>query len=88
MGAHQDGRRRSARRPATRHLTQIWLAASDDPEARTTGGYWHHQHRTAPHPAVGDQQFQNLLLDELARYTGTRLPLPKALPSGRQRYIL
>jgi NAD(P)-dependent dehydrogenase (short-subunit alcohol dehydrogenase family) len=23
------------------HLTQEWLAASDDPEARTSGGFWH-----------------------------------------------
>ena len=23
------------------HLTQEWLATSDDPEARTSGGYWH-----------------------------------------------
>jgi NAD(P)-dependent dehydrogenase (short-subunit alcohol dehydrogenase family) len=55
------------------HRTQVWLATSGDPEARTTGGYWHHQHRSAPHPAVGDRQFQDLLLDELARHTGTRL---------------
>src|SRR3954466_4643605 len=25
------------------HLTQEWLAVSDDAEARTSGGYWHHQ---------------------------------------------
>src|SRR3954462_9102833 len=25
------------------HLTQEWLAVSDDPDALTTGGYWHHQ---------------------------------------------
>src|SRR5947209_19242392 len=25
------------------HLTQEWLATSDEPEARTSGGYWHHQ---------------------------------------------
>src|SRR5262245_21811367 len=24
------------------HLTQAWLAASDDPAARTTGGYFYH----------------------------------------------
>ena len=33
------------------HLTQEWLATSDDPEARTSGGYWHHQRRIEPHPA-------------------------------------
>jgi NAD(P)-dependent dehydrogenase (short-subunit alcohol dehydrogenase family) len=25
------------------HLTQEWLATSDEPEARSSGGYWFHQ---------------------------------------------
>ncbi|MFT4102955.1 MAG: SDR family NAD(P)-dependent oxidoreductase [Burkholderiaceae bacterium] len=56
------------------HLTQEWLATSDDSRALTSGGYWHHQQRQAPHPAVGDTKFQDLLLGELARATGTTLP--------------
>jgi NAD(P)-dependent dehydrogenase (short-subunit alcohol dehydrogenase family) len=55
------------------HLTQEWLATSDDPEARTSGGYWHHQRRAEPDPAVHDQQLQDNLLDALARFTATRL---------------
>jgi NAD(P)-dependent dehydrogenase (short-subunit alcohol dehydrogenase family) len=55
------------------HLTQAWLATSDDPEARTSGGYWHHQRRAEPDPAVHDQQLQDNLLDALARFTATRL---------------
>lgn len=55
------------------HLTQEWLATSDDPEALTSGGYWHHQRREEPHPAVEDVQFQDRLLAELARATGTTL---------------
>ena len=55
------------------HVTQEWLATRDDPEARTSGGYWHHQRRTEPHSAVRDPQFQNQLLDALARSTGTRI---------------
>ncbi|MFT3849565.1 MAG: SDR family NAD(P)-dependent oxidoreductase [Propionivibrio sp.] len=55
------------------HLTQEWLATSDDPKALTSGGYWHHQQRQEPHPAVNDTRFQDLLLAELARATGTRL---------------
>ncbi|OAE00262.1 SDR family NAD(P)-dependent oxidoreductase [Arthrobacter sp. OY3WO11] len=55
------------------HLTQEWLAASDDPEALTSGGYWYHQHREKPHPAVRDERFQNELLDHLAGLTGERL---------------
>jgi NAD(P)-dependent dehydrogenase (short-subunit alcohol dehydrogenase family) len=55
------------------HLTQEWLATSDDPGALTSGGYWFHQHREKPHPAVRDERFQNGLLDRLADITGERL---------------
>lgn len=55
------------------HLTQEWLATSDDPQARTSGGYWHHQRRVQPAPAVGDQRFQDELLEALARFTATPL---------------
>jgi NAD(P)-dependent dehydrogenase (short-subunit alcohol dehydrogenase family) len=55
------------------HLTQEWLATSDDPDARASGGYWHHQRRIEPHPAVHDPHFQDQLLDELARFTAARL---------------
>jgi len=55
------------------HLTQEWLATSDAAEARTTGGYWHHQRRVEPHSSVHDRRFQDSLLNELARATGTPL---------------
>ena len=32
------------------HLTQAWLAASDDPVARTTGGYFYHLKPRQPNP--------------------------------------
>jgi len=53
------------------HLTQEWLATSDDPGA--SGGYRHHQSRIEPHPAVHDERFQDQLVGELARFTATRL---------------
>ncbi|RJU00269.1 SDR family NAD(P)-dependent oxidoreductase [Arthrobacter frigidicola] len=56
------------------HRTQEWLAASDDPEAYTSGGYWYHQHRQEPHPSVHDTAFQDDLLSSLADETGERLP--------------
>ncbi len=56
------------------HLTQEWLATSDDAEATTSGGYWHHQRRVAPHPSVLDRAFRARLLEELARVTGVALP--------------
>jgi len=55
------------------HLTQEWLATSDDPDALTSGGYWYHQHRDEPHPKVHDHRFQDELLEQLAGFTGTRL---------------
>jgi NAD(P)-dependent dehydrogenase (short-subunit alcohol dehydrogenase family) len=55
------------------HLTQEWLATSDDPEARTSGGYWYHQRRAEPAPSIHDQRFQDQLLEDLARFTATRL---------------
>jgi NAD(P)-dependent dehydrogenase (short-subunit alcohol dehydrogenase family) len=55
------------------HVTQEWLATSGDADARSTGGYWHHRERRAPHPAVEDPTFQEELLAALARFTGTAL---------------
>lgn len=56
------------------HRTQEWLAVSDDPEARSTGGYWYHQRRRDPHPAAVDPRFQDDLLARLADATGVALP--------------
>ena len=55
------------------HLTQEWLATSNDPDACTSGGYWHHQRRIKPHRSVRDRRFQDQLLEDLARSTATRL---------------
>src|SRR5947209_2142804 len=55
------------------HLTQEWLATSDDPDARTSGGYWKHQRRARPAPSVHDERFQDELVEDLARFTSTRL---------------
>jgi NAD(P)-dependent dehydrogenase (short-subunit alcohol dehydrogenase family) len=55
------------------HLTQEWLATSDDSEALTSGGYWFHQRLRTPQPAVRDLHFQDDLLDALARFTGVPL---------------
>jgi NAD(P)-dependent dehydrogenase (short-subunit alcohol dehydrogenase family) len=55
------------------HLTQEWLATSDEPEACSSGGYWFHQQLRTPHPAVRNPQFQDDLLAALARFTGVPL---------------
>lgn len=53
--------------------TQKWLATRDAAEALTSGGYWLHQQREQPHPAVNDTRFPYLLLADLTRATGTKL---------------
>jgi len=55
------------------HLTQEWLATSDEPEARSSGGYWFHQRLQTPHPAVRNTRFQDSLLAALARFTAAPL---------------
>lgn len=55
------------------YLTQAWLATSDDPEARTSGGYWFHRKREQPAAAVGDVAFQDRLMARLAELTGVTL---------------
>jgi NAD(P)-dependent dehydrogenase (short-subunit alcohol dehydrogenase family) len=55
------------------HLTQTWLATSNDPAATTSGGYWYHRKRQAPAPEAVDPQFQDALLDRLAELTGVAL---------------
>ncbi len=52
------------------HVTQAWLAVSDDPAAGTTGGYWFHQRLARPAPATRDAAFREQVLAELARLTG------------------
>ncbi|HKH55792.1 MAG TPA: SDR family NAD(P)-dependent oxidoreductase [Propionibacteriaceae bacterium] len=55
------------------HLTQEWLAISEQPQARTSGGYWFHQRLRTPHPAVDNTHFQDSLLEALARFTAVPL---------------
>ncbi|MDR0673029.1 MAG: hypothetical protein LBF93_05070 [Zoogloeaceae bacterium] len=73
MGTDPDGRPNAPDDLRLGHLTQEWLATSDDPEALTSGGYWHHQRRQNPHPAASAASFQDALLAELARATGVTL---------------
>jgi len=55
------------------HRTQTWLAVSDEPEARTSAGYWYHQRRQIPVAAALDENFQDALLRELDRLADMRL---------------
>jgi hypothetical protein len=73
MGADQNGGPGATDDLELGHLTQTWLAASDDHEATTTGGYWYHQRHQPPAQASLNLRFQDALLDELARLTGVVL---------------
>ncbi|KQU28529.1 MULTISPECIES: SDR family NAD(P)-dependent oxidoreductase [unclassified Rhodococcus (in: high G+C Gram-positive bacteria)] len=55
------------------HVTQAWLATTDDPEALVSGGYWHHEQTETPHPAVHDDDFQDQLVAALTEHTGISL---------------
>jgi hypothetical protein len=67
---------------ALAHVTQAWLATTDDPEALVSGRYWHHQETEKPYPAVHDTDSQNHLLASLAEQTRVHLPAPTPERAG------
>jgi len=56
------------------HLTQAWLAVSNDPAATVSGGYWHHRKQQTPAAEALDPDFQGQLIAKLAELTGVSLP--------------
>jgi NAD(P)-dependent dehydrogenase (short-subunit alcohol dehydrogenase family) len=57
------------------HLTQVWLAVSDEPEANVTGGYFYHLRPLAPNPLANDAALQDRLLAICAELSDVRLPI-------------
>jgi NAD(P)-dependent dehydrogenase (short-subunit alcohol dehydrogenase family) len=55
------------------HLTQVWLAASDDLEANVTGHYFYHLHQLAPNPQANDAALQDRLITICAELSGVPL---------------
>ncbi|MDR9777395.1 SDR family NAD(P)-dependent oxidoreductase [Rhizobium hidalgonense] len=55
------------------HLTQTWLAVSDDEAAKVSGGYWYHRQQREAAAEVSDAGFQEALVERLAGLTGVRL---------------
>jgi hypothetical protein len=55
------------------HLTQVWLAASEDPAALTTGGYFYHLKPQQPNPQASDVGLQEKLIAICEDHSG--LPL-------------
>jgi NAD(P)-dependent dehydrogenase (short-subunit alcohol dehydrogenase family) len=56
------------------HLTQAWLATSDDPAARTTGGYFYHLKRREPNPVARDVALQDRLIAVCREISGVDMP--------------
>jgi NAD(P)-dependent dehydrogenase (short-subunit alcohol dehydrogenase family) len=56
------------------HLTQAWLAASDDAKAQVTGEYFYHLKRMAPNRQAHDPAQQDHLIAICAEISGVALP--------------
>lgn len=56
------------------HLTQAWLAVSDDPAALRSGGFIQHQRSAEEHPEARGVALQERLLDICAIESGIVLP--------------
>ncbi|GAA3758750.1 SDR family NAD(P)-dependent oxidoreductase [Terriglobus aquaticus] len=56
------------------HLTQVWLATSDDPAATVTGRYFYHLRESKVLPDAQRQESQQKFIDACERITGERLP--------------
>jgi NAD(P)-dependent dehydrogenase (short-subunit alcohol dehydrogenase family) len=57
------------------HLTQAWLAASDEPEAKVTGHYFFHKGPLAPNPQANNAALQDRLVAICAELSGIPLPV-------------
>ena len=55
------------------HRTQVWLAASDDPQARVTGEYFFHMKLRKPKPSSRDADRQEKLIAACERLSGVKL---------------
>ena len=56
------------------HLTQEWLATSDEAAAQTTGGYFYHLKPREPNPEARDVALQDRLIDICRDISGVALP--------------
>jgi NAD(P)-dependent dehydrogenase (short-subunit alcohol dehydrogenase family) len=56
------------------HLTQAWLAVSNEALARSSGEYFYHKALRAPNPIARDQTAQHRLIEVCARLSGVLLP--------------
>jgi hypothetical protein len=65
------------------HLTQAWLAVSNDPGAMVTGQYFYHMRPRQPNPEAYDTALQDGLVDACARLSGVKLPATRHMTGPR-----
>jgi NAD(P)-dependent dehydrogenase (short-subunit alcohol dehydrogenase family) len=56
------------------HRTQVWLAVSDDEQARVSGEYFHHLRRRQPNPRARDPDLQDRLIAACELYSSIAWP--------------
>jgi NAD(P)-dependent dehydrogenase (short-subunit alcohol dehydrogenase family) len=56
------------------HLTQAWLAVSDEPEAKVTGRYFYHLRPLTPNPQAKLAALQDRLIEICGELSGVPLP--------------
>jgi NAD(P)-dependent dehydrogenase (short-subunit alcohol dehydrogenase family) len=56
------------------YRTQVWLAVSDDPQARVSGQYFYHLRRREVNPRARDAKLQDALIAACERLCGIKLP--------------
>jgi NAD(P)-dependent dehydrogenase (short-subunit alcohol dehydrogenase family) len=54
--------------------TQVWLAVSDDGEAKVSGRYFHHRKESRHHPEADDASLQERFLNICEEITGASFP--------------
>jgi NAD(P)-dependent dehydrogenase (short-subunit alcohol dehydrogenase family) len=56
------------------HLTQVWLAISDDANAKVTGQYFYHLKQRDPLPVTREVERQNRLIEICQELSGIAMP--------------
>jgi NAD(P)-dependent dehydrogenase (short-subunit alcohol dehydrogenase family) len=56
------------------HRTQVWLAVSDEPEAKVTGEYFYHMKLRKPLAATRDVEKQEEVLEACKGFSGVEMP--------------
>jgi NAD(P)-dependent dehydrogenase (short-subunit alcohol dehydrogenase family) len=56
------------------HRTQVWLATSEESEARVSGGYFYHKRPRAPNPQAQDVSLQDRLIAVCEQLSSVALP--------------